>query len=230
MSWLTNFLFSSIGRKIIMSLTGIFLILFLTVHLIGNLQLLAGDGGEKFNVYADFMGNNTLIQIISKGNFFFILLHAVLGIMLWMQNKSARGSRYAVQTTSNTSFTSRNMAWFGIIIFVFILIHLYQFFLQMKAPNIFDSTELVAYDGVEVRNLYKLVAATFSNLGFVIFYVISMIVIGLHLNHGFQSAFQSLGLNHKKYTPLIKGLGTAYSILIPLGFAAIPIAFYLMNA
>lgn len=229
MSWLTNFLFSSIGRKIIMSLTGIFLILFLTVHLIGNLQLLAGDGGEKFNLYADLMGNNPLIQIISKGNFFFILLHAVMGIYLWLTNKAARGSRYAVETTANTSFASRNMAWFGIIIFVFILIHLYQFFLQMKAPDVFDSTKLITYDGVEVRDLYTLVAATFSNIGFVIFYVISMIVIGLHLNHGFQSAFQSLGLNHKKYTPIIKGLGTGYSILIPFGFAIIPIAFFFMN-
>ena len=229
MSWLTNFLFSSIGRKIIMSLTGIFLILFLTVHLIGNLQLLAGDDGEAFNLYADFMGHNPLIQIISKGNFFFILLHAVMGIFLWINNKAARGSRYAVQTTANTSFTSRNMASFGIIILAFILIHLYQFFLQMKAPNIFDSTEMVTYDGESVRNLYKLVAATFSNVGFVIFYVISMVVIGLHLHHGFQSAFQSLGLNHKKYTPLIKGLGTGYAILIPLGYAIIPIVFYLSN-
>jgi len=227
MSWLTNFLFSSIGRKIIMSLTGIFLILFLTVHLIGNLQLLAGDGGEKFNLYADFMGNNFLVQIISKGNFFFILLHAFLGIALWLGNKSAKGGEYAVKATKNTSYASRNMAWFGIIIFVFILIHLYQFFLQMKAPNIFDSTELVTYGDAEVKNLYKLVAATFSNVGYVIFYVISMIVIGLHLNHGFQSAFQTLGLNHKKYTPIIKGLGAGYSILIPLLYAAIPIVFYL---
>ena len=95
-----------------------------------------------------------------------------------------------------------------------------------KAPGIFDSTELVTYDGVEIRNLYKLVAATFSNIGFVIFYVISMAVVGFHLSHGFQSAFQTLGLNHKKYTPIIKGLGLGYSILIPLGYAIIPIVFY----
>ena len=208
-----------------MSLTGIFLILFLTVHLIGNLQLLINDGGKAFNVYADMMGNNPLIQIISKGNFFFILLHSVLGIVLWFQNKGAKGSRYAVKA-SNTTFSSQYMAAFGTIILVFILLHLYQFFLQVKAPDLFDSTELVSYDGVEVRNLYKLVAATFSNLGYVIFYLISMVVIGLHLSHGFQSAFQSLGLNHKKYTPIIKGLGLGYSILIPLGFAIIPIVFY----
>jgi succinate dehydrogenase / fumarate reductase cytochrome b subunit len=230
MSWLTNFLFSSIGRKLTMSLTGIFLILFLTVHLLGNLQLLAGDGGEKFNLYADFMGQNPLIQFISIGNFFFIFLHAVLGILLYFQNKAASGggtSRYAVKSTKTTTYSSRNMAWFGTVILVFILIHLFQFWFKMKMTSI---PELVTYDGVEVKNLYTLVAATFSNIPFVIFYVVSMIVIGLHLSHGFQSAFQTLGLNHKKYTPIIKGLGTAYSILIPLGFAIIPIVFYLTKA
>jgi succinate dehydrogenase / fumarate reductase cytochrome b subunit len=213
-----------------MSLTGIFLILFLTVHLLGNLQLLAGDGGEKFNLYADFMGHNPLIQFISIGNFFFIFLHAVLGILLYFQNKSASGggsSRYAVKSTKTTSYSSRNMAWFGTVILVFILIHLFQFWFKVKLTNIPD---LMTYDGVEVKNVYALVAAAFSNILFVLFYVGAMIVIGLHLSHGFQSAFQSLGLNHKKYTPLIKGLGTIYSILIPLGYAVIPIVFYLTKA
>jgi len=224
MSFLINFFTSSIGRKIIMSLTGIFLILFLTVHLIGNLQLLINDGGKTFNIYADYMGNNPLVQFISKGNFFFIVLHAVMGIVLWLQNKSAKGSRYAVKA-KNTSFSSQNMAWFGIIIFVFLLIHLYQYWFKMK----WGIADDVTYDGVAVKNLYSLVAITFSSLPFVIFYVISMAVVGFHLSHGFQSAFQSLGLNHKKYTPIIKGLGLGYSILIPLGFAIIPIAFYFLR-
>ena len=210
-----------------MSLTGIFLILFLTVHLIGNLQLLAGDGGEKFNIYADFMGNNTLVQIISKGNFFFILLHAFLGIALWLGNRSAKGGKYAVNATKNSSFASRNMAWLGWIILFFITIHLYQFYLQMKFPDLFGSSNLVTYGDAEVRDLYTLVAETFSNPINIIVYVISMIAIAFHLNHGFQSAFQTLGLNHKKYTPIIKGLGAGYSILVPLLFAAIPIVFYL---
>jgi succinate dehydrogenase / fumarate reductase cytochrome b subunit len=198
--------------------------------LLGNLQLLAGDGGEKFNLYADFMGHNPLIQFISIGNFFFIFLHAVLGILLYFQNKSASGggsSRYAVKSTKTTSYSSRNMAWFGTVILVFILIHLFQFWFKVKLTNIPD---LMTYDGVEVKNVYALVAAAFSNILFVLFYVGAMIVIGLHLSHGFQSAFQSLGLNHKKYTPLIKGLGTIYSILIPLGYAVIPIVFYLTKA
>lgn len=229
MSWLTNFLFSSIGRKLIMSLTGIFLILFLTVHLIGNIQLLAGDGGEKFNLYADFMGHNPLIQTISIGNFFFIILHALIGILLYFQNKASSGggtSRYAVASTKTTTYSSRNMAWFGTVILVFIVIHLVQFWFRMKIGN----TDMITYDGVEVKNLYMLVAATFSSLQYVIFYVVCMVIIGMHLYHGFQSAFQTLGLNHKKYTPFIQGLGTAYSILIPLGFAIIPIVFYLTYA
>ncbi len=227
MSWLTNFLLSSIGRKLIMSLTGIFLILFLTVHLIGNLQLLAGDGGEKFNLYAEFMGHNPLIQTVSIGNFFFIILHAFIGILLYFQNKAARGnSRYAVQSTTTSSYSSRNMAWFGTVILVFILIHLAQFWFRVK----FGFAENITYASGEVKDVYVLVAATFSSLPFVIFYIACMAVIALHLHHGFQSAFQTLGLNHKKYTPLIKGLGTAYSILIPLGFAAIPIVFYLTKA
>lgn len=90
--------------------------------------------------------------------------------------------------------------------------------------------ETVDYaDATGIKNLYVLVAATFSSLPFVIFYVVSMVVIAMHLNHGFQSAFQTLGLNHKKYTPIIKVLGTAYSILIPLGFAIIPVVFYFMK-
>ena len=222
MTWLTNFLTSSIGRKVIMSLTGIFLILFLTVHLIGNFQLLAGDGGKSFNVYADFMGHNPLIQIISIGNFFFIILHAVIGLLLWFQNSAARPSRYAVESKASSSFTSRNMAWFGTIILVFIIIHLAQFWFKAK----FGFAENITYDGTEIKDVYGVVAATFSSLPFILFYVASMVVIGLHLSHGFQSAFQTLGLNHKKYTPIIKGLGLGYSILIPLGFAVIPIIFY----
>ena len=225
MSWLINFFTSSIGRKIIMSLTGIFLILFLTVHLIGNLQLLIDDGGEQFNLYAKMMTSNPLIKMISYGNYFFILLHAVMGIVLWLQNKSAKGSRYAVKA-NNTTFASQNMAWFGIVILVFIIIHMGQFWFKMH----FGDLPLETYGTVEgVKNLYTPVAAAFSNIGFVIFYVICMVIIGLHLSHGFQSAFQSLGLNHKKYTPIIKGLGLGYSILIPLGFAIIPIAFYLLR-
>ena len=226
MSWVSNFLTSSIGRKLIMSLTGIFLILFITVHLIGNLQLLIPDSGVTFNLYAKMMTSNPLIQTIAIGNYFFILLHAIQGILLWRKNSSARGSKYAVKKVnakSTSGFASSNMGWLGMVILIFILIHLYQFWLQMKM----DVVPYVSIEGEQVKNLYAIVTEAFSNPIYSIFYVICMIVLAFHLWHGFQSAFQTLGLNHKKYTPFIQGLGKAYSVVVPLGFAIIPLFFLL---
>lgn len=226
MSWFTNFLTSSIGRKLVMSLTGLFLILFLVVHLAGNLQLLAGDEGRQFNEYAKFMTTNPLIKTISYLLYAFILIHAVQGWIIWRKNRAARGGNgYAVKVTravSTDSWPARNMAQLGTIIFIFIMIHLYQFWLQMKL----DYLPYVTYEGVSYKNLYDPVRDAYSNLGFVVFYVVSMAIIGLHLDHGFQSAFQTLGINHKKYTPLINGVGKLYAILVPLGFAAIPVVMY----
>lgn len=233
-NWFFRLITSSIGKKLLMSLTGIFLILFLAVHLAGNLQLLHDDDGKAFNVYADFMAHNPLVQTISKGNFFFILLHAFLGIFLWTKNRSARGSQgYAVNKTrgTQTNPTIAKMMWaYGTIILVFIIIHLVQFWAMMHYGEVGYGIETVNIEGKDVRNLYILVEQTFTNLGFVVFYVISMMVIGLHLWHGFQSAFQTLGWNHPKYTPIIKFIGAAYSVLVPLGFAVIPIVFYVRHA
>ncbi len=228
MSWFSNFLTSSIGKKLIMSLTGLFLIVFLLVHLTGNLQLLMDDGGRQFNLYAKFMTTNPLIKFTSYGLYAFILLHAIQGILLWLKNKAAKGSSYAVNNTRATNTVAgfaKNMGWLGIIILVFLLIHMYQFWLQMKLGHL----PMVEYDGVQVKNLYAPVTETFSNIGFVVFYVLSMVVIAFHLWHGFQSSFQTLGLNHKKYTPFIHGLGKLYAVAVPLGFALIPILFFLKN-
>lgn len=226
MSWFSHFLTSSLGKKMVMSLTGLFLILFLVVHLAGNLQLLADDGGEAFNRYTKFMTSNPLIKTISYLLYFFILVHAVQGWILWRQNRQARGNdKYAVKATRavNTSaFASSNMGWLGTVIFIFLLIHMYQFWFFMKTGQI----QYVDYDGEMYKNLYLLVEPAFSNLGFVVFYVLSMVIIAFHLWHGFQSAFQTLGLNHKKYTPLIRAIGKIYSVVIPVGFAIIPILFY----
>jgi len=222
MKWIINLFTSSIGQKLVMSLTGIFLITFLPVHLLGNLQLLADDGGESFNAYAKFMTGNPVIKTVSYGLYAFILLHIVQGFILWFQNRNSRESRYAVKATVNSSWASRNMGPLGVILLIFLVIHLAQFWLRMKLGTL----DMVEIDGAQVKDLYAPVYAAFKNIFFVIFYVICMIAIGFHLSHGFQSAFQSLGLNHKKYTPLIKGLGLGYSILIPLGFAIIPVYFY----
>lgn len=209
-----------------MALTGLFLIVFLIVHLMGNLQLLKDDGGEAFNVYAYFMTHNPVIKTVSYLLYAFIVLHAVQGILIWQGNKGARGDqRYAVHYARPTERASRNMAWLGIIIFIFILLHMYQFWFQMHWGNLV----YVEYDAYPhpVKDLYALVARSYENIGFVVFYVISMVVVGYHLWHGFWSAFQTLGLDHSKYTPLIKGLGAIYAIVVPLLFAVIPVAMYL---
>lgn len=222
MKWIIQFLTSSIGKKLIMSLTGLFLIMFLIVHLIGNLQLLQSDG-EAFNVYSDFMGHNPLIQLIAKGNFFFIGLHAVQGLLLYFKNKSAKGSKYAVSPKNGSSWASRNMALLGTLILAFLLMHLGHFWVRFK---FFSDMPMATYDGVQILDSYTTVTQVFSNPIWVICYLIGLLSLAFHLNHGFASAFQTLGLNHKKYTPIIKGLGTIYSILVPLLFSTIPIYIY----
>ena len=225
MAWFSQFLNSSIGAKLVMALTGLFLILFLSVHLAGNLQLLKDDGGEAFNTYAYFMTHNPLIKVISWGNYFFILYHAFTGIRLWLANRAARGgTNYAVQSTKNSGFSARNMAWFGIIILVFIILHMVQFWGVMHFGDLAE----VSYPNhpEPVADLFTLVADTYKNGFFVAFYVVSMGVVGLHLWHGFQSAFQTIGLNHKKYTPLIRFVGMAFSVGLAVGFAVIPVLSY----
>jgi succinate dehydrogenase / fumarate reductase, cytochrome b subunit len=222
MSWITTFLTSSIGRKLIMSLTGIFLILFLIVHLLGNLQLLQNDGGQKFNEYAHFMTSNPLIKLIAYGNYIFILLHAFIGILLWSKNRAAKGIKPAVTTNRDVTVASKNMALLGTLIFAFLLIHMGDFWWKMK----FGEVNMVNYSGVEVKDLYEKVAISFKQLWIVVVYIIGLIVLGFHLYHGFASAFQTLGLNHSKYTPMIKTLGTAFSIVVPAGYILIPIVFF----
>lgn len=228
MRWLLNFLGSSLGQKIVMSLTGLFLISFLTVHLLGNLSLLSDDGGYTFNTYAYFMTHNPVIKATSFGLYFFIVLHAIQGLIIAFKNRMARGTnRYAVKAKGNASFASKNMALLGTLVLAFLFIHMGDFWLRMKL----DWLPTVVYEGYAepISDLYGRVAMQFQNPFIVIAYVIGQIVLGLHLWHGFQSAFQSLGLNHPKYTPFIKGLGKAYSILIPAGFAIIPIVHFLFK-
>lgn len=229
MSWFKEFFISSIGRKLIMSLTGLFLTSFLVIHLIGNLQLLADDGGKAFNVYAKFMTSNPLIKTISYLLYASILLHAVQGIILWRKNREARGSQgyavKAVRAAHTSAAAAVNMAWLGIIVFVFICLHMYQFWLQMKMGNV----PMVTYEGETYKDLYTITAVAFANPLYVVIYVLSMVVIGIHLWHGFQSAFQTLGLNHRKYTPFIQKFGKVFSILVPALFALIPVWMFLAS-
>ncbi|MGK0315663.1 MAG: succinate dehydrogenase / fumarate reductase cytochrome b subunit [Saprospiraceae bacterium] len=224
MKWLINFFTSSIGRKLIMSFTGLFLILFLVVHLIGNLQLLKDDGGVAFNAYAYFMTNNPLIKTVAYGNYFFIILHAFMGILISFKNKAAKGSTYAVRSNAEVTWASKNMALLGTLILAFIFIHMGDFWFKMKM----DVVPYVAIEGMDhkVKDLYAKVSHTFANPWMVAAYVVGLATLSFHLWHGFQSAFQTLGINHPKYTPIIKGLGKLYAVIVPFGFAIIPLYYF----
>jgi succinate dehydrogenase / fumarate reductase, cytochrome b subunit len=213
---------SSIGRKLIMALTGLFLVTFLIVHLSGNFQLLIDDGGLQFNAYAKFMTTNPVIKTTSYGLYAFILLHIIYSIILTLHNKNARPVSYAATSGKSSAWSSRNMGLLGTIILIFLVIHLRGFWYEMHWGGI-------PMDQNGNKDLYKVVAAAFAQWWYVVIYVVSMIGLGFHLIHGFQSAFQTLGLNHKKYLGLIKGTGLVISVLIPAAFAAIPVIMFVKS-
>ena len=224
MNWLVNFLTSSIGRKAVMSLTGLFLCLYLVIHVGGNLQLFMNDDGAAFNAYADFMVHNPIIGIVAWLTKLTIALHAIQGLLLYFQNRAARGVQYKVKNKKSSSWSSRNMAFLGTVLLVFIVVHLQNFWWKMH----YGETPKVDINGHEVTDIYKIVATAFQQEWIVGLYVVSMFALAYHMIHGFNSAFQSLGLNHKKYAQFLKFLSIGvFGIIIPLIFAAMPIYFYL---
>ncbi len=295
---------SSLAKKYWMALTGLFLITFLVGHLLGNLQLITKTGEEgrrAFNEYAYFMGHNIFIKVLAYVTYASILLHAILGLYLAVQNKKARPKNYAYNKPgTNSSTASRSMAILGTLILVFIVTHMANFWYHQKisetVPVHFvertmdmqvgqdpmtgapvnrkitvksalttkgeyvevaatdvetkQSQDLAKVEDIEitdlntklpkaegVRDLHTVVMNFFGHteqggeanewaLLAVILYVISMFVLMFHLWHGFGSAFQSLGLNHKKYNGIIRFVGQAFSIVVPLAFAIIPVMIY----
>lgn len=207
-----------------MSLTGLFLCLFLIVHLVGNLTLLkdAAEAGPAFNQYTEFMTSFPLIKITSYLLYFSILFHAVDGVLiLARENKQARPVNYAYSKPGeNSIWASRNMGVLGTAILIFIILHMSNFWFKYKF------TEIPIGPG-DLPDMYGVVVASFQELWYTIVYVISMVILGFHLWHGFGSAFQTLGLNHHKYTPMINGIGKVYSVVVPALFAIIPIYIYL---
>lgn len=223
MNWFTKTFSSTIGRKIIMSVTGLFLCSFLVIHLIGNLQLFNNDGGAAFNIYSRFMGTNPIIRTMELVLLAGFLFHIYDAIMLTRRNKAARPIGYVNNhPEENSTWSSRNMGLLGTVILVFLIIHLWNFFV----PARFGGLEGVVIEDVEYDNLYLKVVQSFQIWWYVALYVIAMIALAYHLIHGFQSAFQTLGLDHKKYTPFIQKFGYAFSVIVCLGFAIIPLYFF----
>ncbi|CAM4258486.1 succinate dehydrogenase / fumarate reductase cytochrome b subunit [Pedobacter westerhofensis] len=212
---------SSIGKKLIMGITGLFLILFLIVHCFINSLIFLNDGGLVFNLGANFMATNWLIRgsevILMLG----LIVHAVQGLRLTFQNQAARPVKYAVNNgNANSKWYSRSMGLLGTLLLIFLIVHLSNFWVVSRFTGI--PTE----DANGRENLYAVMQQAFQNIWLVVLYELAMVSLAYHLLHGFASAFQTLGWNHRKYSPLIKGVGVWYSIIISLLFAAMPVAFY----
>lgn len=210
---------SSLGKKLVMGITGVFLLKFLLVHCAINCLVFLNDGGEAFNEAAEFMATNPLIRAMEIVLFLGLIAHAVQALKLTRANSQAREVQYASYAGSkNSKWYSRSMGLLGTLILIFLVVHLKHFWVVSRLTDEISSGEDTLFG--EMREV-------FENPLVVVLYVLAMISLAYHLLHGFQSAFQTLGLNHKKYTPLIQKIGVVYSILIPILFALMPIAFYL---
>ncbi len=218
-----SFIYSSVTKKIVMALAGLFLISFLVVHLSINLLLLFDDSRELFNIAAHFMGTNPVIQVFQIVLFGGIILHILLGIILQIQNWLARPTRYKVEGYSHTSFFSKFMIHTGAVILAFLVIHLFNFFFKAKFGEL--GTVMIGNDSYEDMGI--LVIEKFKEFPYVIMYVVWLLFLGFHLDHAFHSALQSLGLNHSKYTPVAFGISRALAILIAGGFILIPVVIYI---
>lgn len=303
MNWFTKAFTSSLGRKWVMSLSGLFMCLFLVVHVSGNFQLFKDDSGFAFNSYSVFMVHNPLIKTVSYLLYATILIHLIQSLVLTLQNRAARPQGYVHnKPKKNSTWSSRNMGILGSILLVFLVIHFADFWaeykfgevkyknyytikyegenhifygkdsaesyykmynaesifieklkrkgidltnremmqkLQAENPGLMQQLQMEfttfssTYIGPEpikteaVKDLYMEVKLAFQQPWYVIFYLISLLALSYHLVHGFQSAWQSMGVHNRKYVPIIKSIGWFFSIAIPAGFAAMPIYFLL---
>jgi succinate dehydrogenase / fumarate reductase cytochrome b subunit len=218
MNWKQAFT-SSIGKKLVMGFTGLFLISFLVVHCYINALIFLPNGIEKYLEAGHFMGTNFIVRTMEIGLFVGIILHIVQGLMLTFQNRSKRPIGYNIKPGNKSSkWYSRSMGLLGTLILLFLIMHLYHFWIPNRYEQHFGS-------GKEI-NLYEKMEFVFQDPWIVLLYVLGCISLAWHLVHGFWSAFQTLGLSTVKYKSIINGVGIAFSIIIPLIFIAMPLAFY----
>ena len=213
---------SKIFQKALAAFSGAFLVLFLVGHLAGNLQLfIPGELGQKqFNAYALFMTTNPAVIALSYVTYASIILHSILTVYLVIKSKFARPIKYQVSSgNSNSSWASRNMAFLGTMLLIFIIIHLRSFWYEMHFGDI-------GLDKWGNKDLHTVTVSAFQNTFYTGFYILSMLMLAFHLSHGVGSAFQTLGLNTSKYEKPITFFGKGIAIIIPLIFATIPLALY----
>lgn len=217
----SNYFLSSVGKKQLMALTGFGLIGFTATHLLGNFLIFLGP--DLFNKYAHTLTSNSLIYVAEAGLLAMFLGHITLAVVLKLQNRMARPKDYflKVKTGRGETFASSTMPYTGVILLIFVILHLINF----KYGSYYPTT----VDGVQMRNLYQTVIEYFANPWYVAWYVFAMIALGIHTSHGFQSMFQSLGFNHDKYTPQIKLASAGYGVVVALGFSSLAIFSYFQN-
>lgn len=219
---------SSVGKKLVSGFTGLLLSGFVLAHLIGNLLLLVGR--EAFNEYAYFLehlGHGFAVYVMEAGLIAVFLFHAVSGIQVALDRRRARSTRYARSVSaggpSRQTLASKSMIVTGLILFVFVPLHVAMFKFGIAGPEL----PMTSVDGKPFRDLYELVVIWFNNAPTVAIYVAVMLLLGTHLRHGFWSAFQSLGAVNARYMPLVHGIGIAFALAIAFGFLVIPVYIFL---
>ena len=218
---LLSFLFtSSIGRKVLMAVTGLSLVAFLLVHCGINACIFFNDKGKTFNAAAEFMAHNWLIRSAEVGLFAGLLIHIIQGLALTFSNQTKRKEKYGANAgNANSKWYSRSMGILGSLLLIFLVMHLRHFWVVSRFTDAIQETA--------GSTLFDEMIIVFTDPIPVIIYVIGCLSLAYHLLHGFQSAFQSMGINHPAYSPIIKSVGIAFSIIVPLVFAAMPIAMHL---
>ena len=212
MNWITGTLGSSIGKKMMMAITGISFCGFLTAHLAGNLTIYGGK--DAFNGYAEHLhALGPLVNLAEIGLLTFALVHVITGILLFLENRKARPVRYKVnKSAGGRTIGSATMPYTGIALLAFILLHLVNF-------HFVDKTD---------TTIFTIVSNAFANPAYVAIYIAAMIVAAIHVSHGFWSAFQTIGINHPKYMPLIKTLSIVFAVIVGVGFGFLPIYIFLL--
>ena len=213
---------STIFRKTLAGLSGLFLVLFLLGHLLGNLQLFipGEDGQRQFNEYALFMTTNPAVKILSVLTYSSIILHTILTLFLVFQSSNARDVKYLQSSgNANSTWGSKNMAVLGTLILVFIVIHMKSFWYEMHFG-------VIGLDPWGNKDLHTVTVTAFNELWYVLFYVLSMVVLAIHLKHGVESVFQTLGIKTRRYVSLIHKAAYGFALIVPAAFASIPIYLY----
>jgi succinate dehydrogenase / fumarate reductase cytochrome b subunit len=218
MGWVIKFAQSSLGAKVLMALSGVLLFGFVLVHMLGNLQIFLGQ--EPYNAYAHFLKSTPELLWAARLTLLGAVgLHVWAGVRLSLLNRAARPRAYVEKDYTRASFTSRTMLWTGLTVLAFIVYHLAHFTLGLTDPTHYDLIDPKGY-----HDAYSMFVYGFQNVYVSMFYIIAMVFLGLHLEHGVSSMFQTLGINHPRINGLTGKIGPIFAVLVVLGNISMPIA------